>query len=87
MFEKKYSDDDISTLIEMWKDGYTASVIAEELDKSTQSVRQFLYRNRQRYGFEKRQSGNPFVQTAFDKQWYGAVPFGHWTITKPWSKA
>jgi len=20
----------------------------------------------------------------FEQQWYGRVPFGHWTITKPW---
>lgn len=87
MFKKQYSEKDIKKLIDMWQTGHNAVEIGDAIGKSKYSVRQFMYRNRQKYGFEKKQPGRPFLKTEFDKAWHGVVPCGHWTITKPWGKA
>ena len=84
---KQYQDKDIKILIQMWGDGYTATEIGDALGKSMQSVRQFIHRNREKYDLEKKEGGRPMPRSAFDKQWHGVVPCGHWMITKPWRKA
>jgi hypothetical protein len=86
MFTRQYSDKDVKKLIKMWEEGSTAVEIGDAIGKSKYSVRQFMHRNREKYGFEKKQPGRPFLKATFDKQWHGVVPCGHWMITKPWRK-
>ena len=76
----------------MWREGYTAPEIAEEIGKSTDNVRMFASRNREKLDLEHR--GNPEYKgrpsgdtTEFEKAWKGSVPRGHWLITKPWKLA
>ena len=83
---KQYQDKDIKTVIQMWGDGYTATEIGNAIGKSMQSVRQFVHRNREKYDLEKKEGGRHAPRSSFDKQWHGAIPFGHWMITKPWRK-
>jgi len=85
-FKKQYTEQDVKTLVRMWHDGYTASEIGNTISKSIASVRQFAHRNRKKLNLEIREGGKPISKTTFDKEWLGSVPFGHWTITKPWSK-
>lgn len=87
MFQRQYSDKDIETLIKMWEEGATAVEIGDAIGKSKYSVRQFMNRNREKYGFKKKGPGRPFLKNAFDKEWHGVVPCGHWMITKPWRTA
>ena len=84
MFERQYTDDDIRIMRKMWKEGSTATEIGYRLRKSQYSVRQFMHRNRKKYGFEKKAKGRPFLKCSFDKAWHGVIPCGHWMITKPW---
>jgi len=84
MFEKQYSDKDIEIMKRMWQEGYTAAEIGDVIGKSKWSIRQYMNRNRDKHGFEKKAPGRPFCRAKFEKQWYGSVPLGHWTITKPW---
>lgn len=86
-WKTQYSERDIETLIRMWEEGRTAAEIGVWLSKSTQSVRQFIHRNREKYDLEKKERGRRMSRSSFDKQWHGVVPCGHWMITKPWSKA
>lgn len=85
-FKKQYTDKDVKILVSMWGDGYTATEIGKALNKSMASVRQFAHRNRKRYNLEVREGGKPPCRTTFDQEWHGCVPFGHWMITKAWSK-
>lgn len=84
MFERQYTDDDIRIMLRMWQEGATAVEIGDKLRKSQYSVRQFMHRNRKKYGFEKKAKGRPFLKVTFDKSWHGVIPCGHWMITKPW---
>ena len=83
---KKYQDKDTKIVIEMWGNGHSATEIGNAIGKSMQSVRQYIHRNREKYGLEKKEGGRPMSISAFEKQWAGSVPFGHWMITKPWRK-
>ena len=87
MFQNQYSQEDINTVVEMWQEGKTAVEIGDKIGKSKYSVRQFMHRNRDKYGFERKQPGRPFCRVKFEKQWYGSVPFGHWSITQSWSRS
>ena len=84
---KKYQDKDTKIVIEMWGNGHSATEIGNAIGKSMQSVRQYIHRNREKYGLEKKEGGRHRPISEFDKQWHGAIPFGHWMITKPWKKA
>jgi hypothetical protein len=89
-WQKQWSEDEEETLVEMWQDGYTASEIANALDKYTHQVRMFVSRNRERLNLENRgtalyrQEKRTMSDLEFDKLWKGSVPFGHWATTKPW---
>jgi len=43
---------------------------------------------RERRSKESREGNTVYAKrlSDFEKQWYGRVPRGHWTITKPWKK-
>ena len=42
------------------------------------TLRTFVSRNREKLNIERR------GYRGFEKEWYGAVPRGHWSICKPW---
>jgi DNA-binding NarL/FixJ family response regulator len=84
-----------ATLIRLWTEGLYLHEIAEELGRSKTCVANYLSRNRQWLGLEKRptkyrkvtslsnKTGTEFMK-AFDVQWHGPVPLKHWAITKRW---
>lgn len=85
----KWEDANVERLVEMHNSGCSVKEIATDLNKSTSSVKMYIQRHKGRLGLKPRidfkaraKSQNP----AFDKEWYGCVPFGHWLITKPWRK-
>lgn len=75
-------------LVELWEQDMTAEMIGKELGVTKRSVQRHVAKNRERLGLQARygkfQPGRP--QNTFEKEWYGPVPFGHWALTKPWSK-
>ena len=73
----------------MWNNGDTVSDIANKLNKKRSAVAQYAHRNREKLGLGHRQvvvQAKRNQPVPFEKQWYGSVPFGHWTITKAWSR-
>jgi hypothetical protein len=80
---------DIEKLIEFYTLDRTTKEIAEELDRSTTSVKMFLQRHRKSLGLKPkidRRKPAASSRPEFDRQWYGPVPCKHWLITKPWGK-
>ena len=73
-------------LVELWQQDVTAEAIGIELGVTKRSVQRHVAKYRDRLGLLPRhgrfQAGRP--QKQFDKEWYGSVPYGHWSITKPW---
>jgi len=81
---------EVETLIRMREEGASVAEIADELGRSCSSVKMYLQRHRDELGLKSKRderkrpsAGRP----EFDKAWYGVVPLGHWSITKPWSKS
>ena len=85
-----WNDEDVDTLVKLWHEGVAVKKIADTIGKSHNSTKMYVQRHREALGLNKRE----FVRVKraksqcpkFDRQWYGAVPFGHWLITKPWGK-
>jgi len=75
-----WPSEDIETLRSLKSQGVTIAEIATELGRSKESVKGFCSRFAEVYDIplERRSNSN------FDKEWHGSVPFGHWSITKPW---
>lgn len=87
MSSRPWSDKDIATLCKLWKQGVTTKNIAIEVNRKPEAVRQYVYLNKKKLGLTGRsqQETQIFrVETEFDREYRGAVPFGHWSITKPW---
>ena len=83
-----WNEQDLLTLRRMLADKKTSVEIGEAVNRNPTTVRQFIRNNAEKLSLDV-----PMIQgryrynpKEFDKQWYGCVPFGHWTITKPWSK-
>jgi IS30 family transposase len=86
-----WTKEDVDTLVELWKAGVSSNKIAKKLNRRRSAITQYLCRNRDKLGLQKRAErvgGRPrrSVKDSFEIQWAGSVPFGHWTITKPWGK-
>jgi len=86
--KQAWKQEEIETLVTMWHQGETAADIAIKLNRKRSSILQYAHRNRAKLGLERRM---PVVKAkrknlSFEQQWYGSVPFGHWTITKAWGK-
>ena len=80
---------DIDKLIDLYNSGVPVAKIAEELDRSHSSVKMYVQRHKQALGLIPRinfKEPAKSYRPQFDREWYGSVPFGHWTITKPWRK-
>jgi len=87
---KTWDQADIDTLVELHNSGVSVITIAKELNKSHSSVKMYLQRHKHELGLKPRIDFNAPAKSCrpqWDKEWYGRVPFGHWTITKPWGKA
>ena len=90
-----WTEEENATLIELWNQGRRCSDIAMELGKTKSSVANYLSRNRQWLGLEKRSrhykpARKPIAELAYvsklDREWHGVVPLKHWTITQKWSR-
>lgn len=89
MIKTKWPASDVDTLVTLWNEGMSTQQIAAEMDKSRDSIKMFVQRHKKALGLHPRLNvtGRPKSERPeFDRQWYGAVPCGHWTITKPWKK-
>lgn len=92
-----WTDEENQILTRMWKDGHYMHEICTTLNKTESSVRNYVQRNRDWLGLEKRPAnfrkihdtfklhGAEYMK-AFNKQWRGPVPYKHWTITQKWSR-
>lgn len=92
-----WTDEENEILVEMWNNGNYVHEICTALDKTESSVRNYIQRNREWLCLERRPAnfrklhdtfklhGAEYMK-AFDKQWRGAVPYRHWTITQKWSQ-
>jgi len=81
---------DIHMLVHMRNTGSSVTQIAEELGRSCSSVKMFISRHGEALGLKPRidfKAPAKSYRPQWDKEWHGCVPFGHWTITKPWGKA
>ena len=86
--KQAWKQEEIDTLVTMWHQGETAADIARKLNRKRSSILQYAHRNRAKLGLGHRQvvaKARP-KNLSFEQQWYGSVPFGHWTITKAWGK-
>lgn len=77
-------------LIEMWKDNQSPTVIGAVIGKSRNSVSNYVRKYKDQLGLQTRPKNfyvgelNIQRRTGLDKEWLGSVPFGHWSVTKPW---
>ena len=86
--QTEWTQEQIDSLVEMWNEGISVREIAKDLDKSDASIKMYVQRYRDKLGLARRE----FIRVErakaqdpeFDRKWYGTVPCGHWTITKPW---
>lgn len=88
---RRWSQEQIDTLVEMSLNGDPHDVIGEAIGKNPSAIRNYLMHNRKQLGIPprkirvRRNSARSKQGAEFDKEWFGSVPFGHWLITKPWS--
>lgn len=77
-------------LVEMWKDNQSPTVIGAVIGKSRNSVSNYVRKYQHLLGIQSRPKGfykgerNIKRYSHLDKEWSGSVPFGHWSVTKPW---
>ena len=89
---RRWSPERVQKLKDLWDEGFSTIEIAERMETSHTAITQFMSRNRKALGFEPRRSNKRDVNDvprsvysdSFEKLWYGSVPRGHWSITKPW---
>ena len=94
-----WTPEDIQELVKLYLDGVPLEDLAAQVGKSYASTKAKItslrksgwdlpYRDQKLIQAKRRktmESGERKV-TAFDREYQGAVPFGHWMITKPWRK-
>ena len=85
-----WKQEEIDKLVELRNSGVSMPKIAEELGKTHSSVKMYVQRNGKALGLRPASDFKARAKSqtrAFDKEWYGSVPFGHWLITKPWRQS
>ena len=89
MGRESWSEEDLKKLRSMVARGETSVTIAEAVGRTPSTVRQYIRNNAKKLNLVlPKLRGRGFKNMGdFDRQWYGSVPFGHWTITKAWSKS
>jgi IS30 family transposase len=86
MGREAWSDEDVKTLRKMVAKGETSTAIAEAVGRNPSTVRQYIRNNARKLGLHLppiRGRGEKNM-ASFDREWYGSVPYLHWSITKPW---
>ena len=94
----KWTRDRIDKLVSLWKQNLHTREIATRMCLPGDVVSGYVYRHGKKLGISPRtkawykEQGFKFgrrtnADKSFDEAWAGAVPFGHWTITKPWGGA
>jgi len=89
-FSSAWEQKDIDKLVELRNSGVSMPKIAEELGKTHNAVKMYVQRNGKALGLRPALDFKKPAKAqcrGFDKQWQGSVPFGHWTITKPWRRS
>lgn len=90
---KPWDQKDLDKLVEMYLEGKTNSQICLTLKKTEGAVKCKIQKVKKVLNLPDRSSisgykstpvGQSQLNSAFDRAWQGSVPFGHWTITKPW---
>ena len=81
-----WSDWEISTLRQLRRKGVPMDDIAAKLNRKTHCVADWLRRYADEYCIPICRRP-PIDKAQFEKDWYGPVPYLHWTITKPWKDA
>jgi len=86
--KSKWPQSDIKQLCELWNEGLSVQQVADHMGRTYGSIKMFLGKYRDELGLEKRQGkkcGKKLsTRPEFDKEWYGSVPYLHWSITKSW---
>ena len=96
----EWTKEDIDELLKLYLEGVPLEELAAEIGKSYASTKAKItslrkggmdipYRDQKLIQSQRRKtmSTGRKKQTAFDKEYQGAVPFGHWAITKQWGKS
>lgn len=81
-----WSSEDIQVLRKMVAKGFTSKEIGDALGRKPEAIRQYIHKNANHLQLELpplRGRGDRCVKQ-FDREWYGAVPYLHWAMTKPW---
>jgi len=87
---RRWSQEQIDTLVEMSLAGYEHVDIGKAIDKNPSAIRNYLMHNRKKLGIPPRKvrvrtnSARSKQGSEFDKEWFGSVPYLHWSITKAW---
>jgi len=86
-----WPQEEIDTLIKLYREGVTYENIAHRLGKGMSSVKVKLGQLRKQYDLPYRdpkqlkpKRAHGTVVTPFDKAFSGPIPCGHWMITKKW---
>lgn len=92
-----WTQEDIDNLVKLYLDGVPLEELAERVGKSYASTKAKItslrksgmdlpYRDQKLIQSRRRKTmaNGEKKQTPFDREYQGAVPFGHWMITKPW---
>lgn len=81
--ETTWPTEDINKLRSLKRQGAPMTDISKELGRSRQAISSFCRRYAETYNipFDRRKANH---KTDFEREWYGSVPFGHWSITKAW---
>jgi hypothetical protein len=73
-----FTRDVVRQIRHFYAEGMTYEKMGEIVNIHPKTIRAFVSRNREHLQMEKR------CNVGFEKDWYGYVPLGHWTICKPW---
>ena len=91
-----WTKEEIETTVKMYKEHKTNSEIGVAIGKTQDAVKTKLGKLRKQFDLAPRnqsllrkgsKADLPKGMSAFDRDWHGSVPCGHWMITKPWRKA
>lgn len=77
-----WTEEIIDYVVSEWQRDRPVYMIAHHIGITERSVHRWIQANREKYKLDLR-PGDP-GKTLFDKQWYGRVPYLHWSITRSW---
>ena len=92
-----WTEEEVAILVTMYNENMSYDDIGHRLNKTWGAVKNAVAKRR-RKGFTDLPYRNKdkvirtyeeefgLKTSLFDRAWQGAVPFGHWSITKPWRR-